>query len=90
MMATLAVGLWYFFDRTWHGFILAVVVAIVGTASVRIIVSAGAYTFVKADFFGIRSWIPCVFFAAGVVFGAAGRRLSVHNGFIFGSKTKPS
>lgn len=86
--AVVAVGLWYFFDKTSHGFLLSFIVAVAGTVCVRLFVSSGSYGFVKADFLGVRSWIPCIFFAAGVVFGATGRRLAVYQGLHFGTKLK--
>ena len=74
-LALLALGLWYLFDRTWHGFLLSLFFACVGTWVGLELTARGAYAFTKADFFGVRSWLPCVLYCGGVCFGVIGRQL---------------
>ncbi|KAI8997959.1 insulin-induced protein family, partial [Gaertneriomyces semiglobifer] len=70
-----AVGLWFMFDRTWYGFLLSLLVAIIGTWAAQFFVSTGFYIFTKADFFGVRSWFPCMLYSGSVLFGSIGRQL---------------
>ncbi|KAJ3095819.1 Insulin-induced protein 2 protein [Phlyctochytrium planicorne] len=76
-LALLAVGLWFLFDRTWHGFIISAVFAIVGTWVVYMLVKHGAYSITKPDFFGVRSWFPCILYSSSICFGSIGRQLAV-------------
>ena len=75
VLAVFAVGMWYLFDRTLHGFVISAVVAVAGSVAVQLLVSAGAYAFMRPDFVGIQSWVPCVLFSATVCFGTIGRSL---------------
>ena len=90
-LAIMAVALWYLFDRTAHGFSLSVVIGVAGTVAIRLLVSAGAYHFVGADFFGIRSWIPCILFSAAVCFGTLGRVMAqwARGGDVHGTQRGP-
>ncbi|TPX56888.1 hypothetical protein PhCBS80983_g04217 [Powellomyces hirtus] len=72
-----AVWLWLMFDRTLHGFLLSSTVAIVGTWIAQMFVHSGMYSFTKADFFGVRSWFPCMLYSAAVMFGSIGRQLTI-------------
>ncbi|KAI9354869.1 insulin-induced protein family, partial [Zopfochytrium polystomum] len=74
-LALLAVGLWFLFDRTWHGFVISAVFATVGTWIGFLLVSNGAYRWTQADFFGMRSWLPCILYSSCVCFGSIGRQL---------------
>eukprot|EP01137_Pigoraptor_chileana_P016247 Opistho-2@72923 len=76
MLALMAIGLWWLFDRTIRGFALSLIVAACSTISVQLIVYFGLFRYTQPDFVGVRSWIPCVFFAAGVTFGCIGRQLA--------------
>jgi hypothetical protein len=78
-LALLAMGLWYLFDRTLHGFLLSTLFATVGTWVGFVLVANGAYTWTKADFFGVRSWLPCILYCAAVCFGAIGRQMELIN-----------
>lgn len=74
-LAVMAIFLWWLSDRTYIGFALSVTVALVGTAVVQVLVYAGVYSYTQPDFFLVRSWLPCLLFAAGVAFGNMGRQL---------------
>ncbi|KAJ3147369.1 Insulin-induced protein 1 protein [Geranomyces variabilis] len=72
-----AVWLWLMFDRTLHGFAVSLIVAVVGTWVAQFFVQSGMYSFTKADFFGVRSWFPCMMYSASVMFGSIGRQLTI-------------
>ncbi|RKO89849.1 insulin-induced protein family, partial [Blyttiomyces helicus] len=74
-LALLGIGLWFLFDRTWHGFMLSTLMASIGTWVVYMLVSHGFYSFTRADFFGVRSWFPCILYASCICFGSIGRQL---------------
>ncbi|TPX32422.1 hypothetical protein SmJEL517_g04463 [Synchytrium microbalum] len=76
-LALLALGLWFIFDRTLHGFFFSLVISVVGTIIVQLFVAHGVYSYTRADFFGVRSWFPCVLYASCICFGSIGRQLSV-------------
>ncbi|KAJ3227425.1 Insulin-induced protein 1 protein [Clydaea vesicula] len=74
-LALLGIGLWFLFDRTIHGFILSLVFSTVGTWVGFFLAYNGTYTYTKADFFGVRSWLPAILYCGCVCFGAIGRQL---------------
>lgn len=74
-LALLAVGLWFLFDRTVHGFITSTVLSLIGTGAGMMLVMGKEYEFIKADFYGIRSWLPCVLYCGCICFGSIGRQL---------------
>lgn len=76
-LAVFAIILWYWFDKTIHGFIFSFFVAICGTWMAQILVNSGAYSFTKADFLGVRSWFPAIMYSASICFGCMGRQLEV-------------
>lgn len=76
-LALISVVLWFLFDRTRHGFLLSLVIAILGTAAAGMLVFNGLYSFTQADFFGLRSWIPCILFSSSICFGTIGRQLAI-------------
>jgi len=43
VLAMIAVGQWWLFDRSTHGFVLGLVIAFAGTIASQIIVHVGAY-----------------------------------------------
>ncbi|KAJ3412349.1 D-tyrosyl-tRNA(Tyr) deacylase [Chytridiales sp. JEL 0842] len=53
-LALLAVGLWFLFDRTWHGFIISAICAAIGTWVVFLLVANGAYNARKI--LNLRLW----------------------------------
>ncbi|KAI8917414.1 insulin-induced protein-domain-containing protein [Entophlyctis helioformis] len=75
-LALLAVGLWFVFDRTVHGFMVSFAGASVGTFVVLLLVDQGVYSFTQADLWGVRSWFPCILYSSCVCIGAIGRQLS--------------
>ncbi|CAG8592322.1 6219_t:CDS:2, partial [Scutellospora calospora] len=47
------------------------------TGVMYILVANGIYSFTHADFFGVRSWIPCILYSSCVCFGTIGRQLMI-------------
>eukprot|EP01135_Chromosphaera_perkinsii_P009250 Nk52_evm2s1705 gene=Nk52_evmTU2s1705 len=78
-LAVMAVGLWWLFDRSFTGFTLAVGISVLGTGILQVLAYNDVLRFTQADFFLIRSWIPCVFFSGGICFGNLGRQLSLQD-----------
>ncbi|KAF9137171.1 Insulin-induced protein 1 protein [Mortierella sp. GBA39] len=76
-LALISVGLWFWFDRTFHGFMISLTVAAAGTAVAYFLVVNGWYSFTRADVFGVGSWIPCILYSSSVCFGSIGRQLDV-------------
>ncbi|KAF8938376.1 Insulin-induced protein 1 protein [Dissophora ornata] len=76
-LALISVGLWFWFDRTFHGFVISLTVASMGTMVAYFLVLNGWYSFTRADFFGVGSWIPCILYSSSVCFGSIGRQLDV-------------
>ncbi|CAG8650544.1 10907_t:CDS:2, partial [Ambispora gerdemannii] len=76
-LALISVVLWFLFDRTFHGFVMSVLFSSIGTVFMYVFVSYGVYSFTEADFFGVRSWIPCILYASCVCFGTVGRQLMI-------------
>ncbi|KAF9380719.1 Insulin-induced protein 1 protein [Mortierella sp. AD011] len=74
-LAMISIVLWFWFDRTFHGFLISLTVALVGTMVAYILVLNGWYSFTRADFFGVGLWIPCILYSSSVCFGSIGRQL---------------
>ncbi|KAL2913187.1 hypothetical protein HK105_207306 [Polyrhizophydium stewartii] len=75
-LALIAVGIWFVFDRSRHGFILCLLAATSATFVVHMLVHRGVYSYPQADLFGVRSWFPCIIFSACVCVGSVGRKLA--------------
>ncbi|KAG0322005.1 Insulin-induced protein 1 protein [Linnemannia gamsii] len=76
-LALISAALWFLFDRTFHGFMISLTVASMGTTVAYFLVLNGWYSFTRADFFGVGSWIPCILYSSSVCFGSIGRQLDV-------------
>ncbi|ORZ23825.1 insulin-induced protein-domain-containing protein [Lobosporangium transversale] len=76
-LALISVGLWFWFDYTFHGFMISLTAASLGTMVAYILVLNGWYSFTRTDFFGIGSWIPCILYSSSVCFGSIGRQLDI-------------
>ncbi|ORZ07226.1 insulin-induced protein-domain-containing protein [Lobosporangium transversale] len=76
-LALISAGLWFLFDRTFHGFVISLTVATMGTIVAYFLVLNGWYSFTRADFFGVGPWIPCILYSSSVCFGSIGRQLDV-------------
>ncbi|KAL1920278.1 uncharacterized protein VTP21DRAFT_1424 [Calcarisporiella thermophila] len=69
--------LWFLFDRTVHGLGASTLIAFLGTVAVYFLVSNGFYSFSRADFFGMKSWIPGLLFSGCICFATIGRMLEI-------------
>ncbi|KAF9099504.1 Insulin-induced protein 1 protein [Mortierella sp. AD031] len=76
-LALISIGLWFWFDRTFHGFMISFAVASAGTLVAYFLVANGWYSFTRADVFGVGSWIPCILYSSSVCFGSIGRQLDI-------------
>ncbi|GBB95216.1 hypothetical protein RclHR1_00250014 [Rhizophagus clarus] len=76
-LALISIVLWFLFDRTSHGFMMSTLFSSIGTGVMYMLVSNGIYSFTHADFFGVRSWIPCILYSSCVCFGTIGRQLMI-------------
>ncbi|KAI8906029.1 insulin-induced protein family [Gorgonomyces haynaldii] len=74
--STLSIGMWFAFDRTAQGFLLALLVSTIGTFVVVKMVHLGYFTFARADMLGIDLYFPWILYSCVVCFGAIGRQLS--------------
>jgi hypothetical protein len=79
----LSVGMWYEFDRTAQGWLVAMVVTVCGTFVISSLSLQGHYRlastdyrFAKQDFMGISFWFPFLLFCSSVCLGTVGRQLS--------------
>ena len=52
-LGIIAIGLWFLFDRTLYGFLLAAVTAAIGTCFVSLLVRSGVYRWAKLFLFEI-------------------------------------
>ncbi len=76
-MTGVAIFLWVVLDRTWQGIVLGLLTALVGTAVEITLVHVGAFYYLPraANFFGVPSWLPSLYFAASVTVGNFARYL---------------
>jgi hypothetical protein len=64
------------FDRTAAGFVLSTLTAIAGPIAELILINyGGLYSYTHADFYGICSWIPWVYFLGGTAVGILARKV---------------
>ncbi|KAK9759378.1 hypothetical protein K7432_017736 [Basidiobolus ranarum] len=77
ILALIAVGLWFFFDRTVHGFGIAFLSTVVGTLFIYAQVHYGVYHFTNPDFYGFRAAAPCLIYSSCICFGTLGRQIAI-------------
>jgi hypothetical protein len=66
VLGSLALGIWWTFDRSPESFGLGLVAAASGSAVEIFLVSRSVFHYESPNFFGIASWIPWLYFAAVV------------------------
>ena len=76
VLAVVAFGIWFIWDRSALTFILGVIVAIIGASVEIFLVSRGVFYYLAPNFFGIASWIPWLYFAAIVPVRALAQRFA--------------
>jgi hypothetical protein len=77
VLAALAILLWLVFDGTWQGVLLGLATACFGVLTEIYLVRIGAFSYLPraANFFGVPTWRPWLYFAASVTVGNWGRVL---------------
>uniref|UniRef100_T1JCX2 Uncharacterized protein n=1 Tax=Strigamia maritima TaxID=126957 RepID=T1JCX2_STRMM len=82
-LAGMSVGLWWLFDRSQRGFGLGLSTALIATTITQLLTYSALYKYIERDFFNLRyhaySWLPYIFFAAGITIGNLGRQLANHD-----------
>ncbi|MEO7331084.1 MAG: hypothetical protein ABI193_21085 [Minicystis sp.] len=76
ILAPIALGIWFFLDRTWQGLLLGMLTAIIGFAMEVVLSRAGLFRHTHPDVLGIAVWLPCIYVAASVGVGNLGRALA--------------
>lgn len=67
---------WYVFDNTAQGLLMATLTAFAGPCAEIVLINSGhLYEYTRADFLGIPSWIPWVYFCGGPAVGNLSRQL---------------
>lgn len=77
----LAMLIWYFFDRTFYGLILAILTSIIGSlVEISLIFTQNFYYLPEhSHIWGIPYWLPALYIAASVTIGNFGRKLCINN-----------
>lgn len=78
ILAGMAILIWFTLDRTWQGIVLGIATAIAGTLTEIYLVRSGAFFYLPraANFFGVPTWLPWLYFGASVAVGNWGRVLA--------------
>lgn len=77
LLLSSGVALWWAFDCSPQGLLMACLTAVAGPAvEVALINGLHAYTYTHPSFLGIPSWIAWVYLAGGPAVGNLGRRVS--------------
>lgn len=71
-----AVFVWWAFDRTRVGVLLAVLTAIAGCTLEILLSRLGLFKYTHPDVAGVASWLPWIYVAASVAVGNLGRALT--------------
>lgn len=76
-LAAMSIGLWWLFDRSRSGFVLALLIAIFATVVTLFLVHNGLLDYTKTRLAHLGSRIPSIFFSGGVTMGSIGRQLAL-------------
>ncbi|PAA63682.1 hypothetical protein BOX15_Mlig014876g3 [Macrostomum lignano] len=74
-LATMSLGLWFYFDGSRPGLGLSLVIALLASAVNQLMICLDAYR-PSVDFLHVRAWLPCIFFSGSVTVGLIGRQLA--------------
>lgn len=80
ILISLAMFGYAIFDYSFAGFFLALLTSVVGPITEIVLVHLGLYSYTNADFFGVCSWIPWVYFLGGQAVGNLSRKIVSLNG----------
>ena len=77
MMLAVAFVMWITFDRTWQGLFLGSATAVLGTAFEINLVRNEIFFYLSpsANFFGVPSWLPLLYFSASIAVGNLSRAM---------------
>ena len=76
VLAPASIAVWWAFDASVVGLVLALATASSGVAVEATLVSAGAFSYVAPDAGRVASWLPWLYVAASVAVGNLGRWLA--------------
>jgi hypothetical protein len=76
LLCTLAFLVWYIYDKTYSGFLLALVTAAIGTFVEISLIRSHWFFYTNPDFFGVPYWLPALYVAASVAVGNFARKLN--------------
>ena len=77
ILALCFLAIWFFWDRSWQGFALAMLTAIFGCITEIIIVKNEAFYYYPSvsNLINIPSWLPCLYASASITVGNFSRNL---------------
>lgn len=73
LLAAVAIGMWWQYDRTWQGVVMIFVTAIIGCAAEWGLTSLGVFMHLQPDLFAVPMWLPALYAVASVAIGNWGR-----------------
>lgn len=76
LLYTLAFLVWYIYDKTYSGFILAIVTSLIGSFVEGSLISMDWFYYTRPDFFGVPYWLPALYIAASVSVGNLARKIN--------------
>lgn len=72
--------LWWAFDRTPQGILLAVITAVAGTSVESTLSHTGHFLYTSPDIAGVPYWLPLLYMGASIGVGNLARALTKHPG----------
>jgi hypothetical protein len=75
ILVVIYLNFWLLAGRTWQNLLLGIVTAVTGTLIEMILVTAGVFSYIHPDIFGIPYWLPCMYACASLAVGDVGRSL---------------
>ena len=66
LIAILYFNFWLLSGAGWQNLVLSLVTAITGTLIEMILVTAGAFSYLRPDFIGVPYWLPCIYACASL------------------------
>jgi hypothetical protein len=77
LLGAAALSLWWEMDRTWQGLVYGALTGALGSLAEMNLVTTGKFLYLpgSANFFGVPSWLPWLYFSCSVAVGNLGRML---------------
>lgn len=82
LMTIVYLNFWLVVGRGWQNLLFSCVTAVTGTLVEMVLVAAGVFFYLHADFIGVPYWLPCIYACASLAVGDMGRY------FIFSSRVR--